>query len=144
MASELTLLNQKQIGSLMRRCIRLAQKAPVDFFYIKKLKGCQGLWYPERTENDPMDSGRFHDKKHIILDPRRGFIGTLIHELIHELEPDWTERQVLYADSRCVNCASLHLILKLLKVVVDKVYKREAQKIKKKFPKRNTEIKASN
>ncbi len=132
MASDLILLDQKQIGSLVRRCIRLAQKVPANFFHVKKLKGCQGLWYPSREPEHSTDSIRIHDGKHIILDPRKGFIGTLIHELIHELEPSWTEKQVVYADSRCINHASLHLILKLLKVFVDKVYKREAQKLKKK------------
>lgn len=39
-----------------------------------------------------------HPKAVIYIDPRqkpRQYLGTLIHEKIHHLEPDWNERKVL-------------------------------------------------
>lgn len=134
MASDLILLDSKGINRLLRRCIGLVQTKPSNFFHIKKLKS-HGLRVHSKEENIPL-SNRIHDDEYVVVDQRGEFVGAIIHELIHVLEPTWTERQVEYAESRIQNRASLYLILKLVKSFVDVIYKRESAKIKKKKPHR--------
>ncbi len=84
-------------------CIRTREKG---FFCLKKLRGVHG--YCE------WDDG-------IILDYRKDFIPTIIHECIHFIEPDWSEAQVCYAEKRVVNALQEQDIIDLLKIFIKKL-----------------------
>jgi hypothetical protein len=93
-------LSKKDSLKLYNKIIHLIKKSNLDFFKLKKLKGVMG--YCE------WDDG-------IIIDYRKEFIPTLIHECIHFLEPTWSETQVLYAEKRVVNSITPNQVIKLLK-----------------------------
>lgn len=73
---------------------------------LKKLKGVHGYcdW----------DDG-------ILLDYRKDLIPTIVHECIHYIEPNWSEAQVMYAESRVINTMSQDDITKLLMFFVKKL-----------------------
>jgi hypothetical protein len=65
----------------------------------------------------------------IEIDPRTNLISTAYHECVHYLFPDWSETQVLYAESRLINSLSVLDITFFLKHLAIKLYKGEVQKI---------------
>lgn len=105
-------MTKKDVDILMGRCIKLVQRKPPEFFNMKKLRGAWGYCYWISLE----------------MDPRRAFISTSIHECVHYLEPDWSESQVLYAESRIINRADFFDIAKFLKYLSTALYKNELRK----------------
>jgi hypothetical protein len=67
------------------------------------------------------------------IDHRRDILRTAYHECVHYLYPDWSETQVLYAESRLINSLSILDITKFLKYLAIKLYKGE---LIKKFTKK--------
>lgn len=88
------------------KIIEFIKKQKKGFFVMKKLKGVHGYcnW----------DEG-------IVIDYRKEFIPTIIHECIHCIEFDWTEHQVLYVEKRIINTVSEDDISKLLMYFVKKL-----------------------
>ena len=97
-------LSNKESLILFYRIIRLLKKSDRGFFKIKKLKGAMG--YCEWEDG-------------ILIDYRREFIPTIIHECIHFLEPQWNETQVLYAEKRIINTINVEQIKNILKLFLD-------------------------
>lgn len=91
---------------LFERIIACIRKQKKGFFSFKKLKGAHG--YCEWEEG-------------IVLDYRKELIPTIIHECIHFLEPDWSESQVMYAESRVINSITEDDIIRLLLFFVKKL-----------------------
>lgn len=94
-------LSKIECNKLYNSIIVLIKKSDSKFFKLKKLKGAMG--YCEWEVG-------------ILLDYRREFIATLIHECIHYLRPAWPESQVLYAEKRIINTITIKQIIKLIKV----------------------------
>jgi hypothetical protein len=92
-------LTKEQSLELFERVITTVKKQKRGFFTFKKLKGAHG--YCEWEDG-------------IILDYRKDLIPTIIHECIHYMEPDWSEAQVMYAESRVVNCIKEDDVVRLL------------------------------
>lgn len=84
-------------------CIRKQKKG---YFTLKKLRGAHG--YCDWEEG-------------IVIDYRKEFIPTLVHECIHLLEPDWSERQVMYAEKRVMNAISEGDVIHLLLLITRKL-----------------------
>lgn len=99
-------LTKVDCNKIFKRVIRLIETSDLKFFKLKKLKGIMG--YCE-WENG------------IGLDYRRELIPTLVHECIHFLYPKWSETQVLYAEKRVINSATIKQVIKLIKVFSDKL-----------------------
>jgi len=122
-------LSQKEVDAILQKCINLARRKPPEFFSLKKMKKYMGLY----------------NVSDIVVDPRRDFIGTAIHECIHHIYPNWSETQVLYAESRILNSGDLFDIARFLKYLSLKIYKTESQKYtqkkKKKKPHKPLKIK---
>lgn len=66
---------------LFERVLDCIKKQERGFFILKKLRGAHG--YCDWEDG-------------ILLDYRRDFISTIVHECIHFIEPDWSEKRVLY------------------------------------------------
>ncbi len=113
-------LGKVQIQKLYDRCLSLVRRKPPEFFLFKKMRKWNG-------------SCNWTD---IELDPRRDFISTAYHECIHYVEPDWSETQVLYAESRMRNALSYLDQAKFLKNISIKLYKSERQRQTLDKPKR--------
>lgn len=111
-------LTKKQLTQIHNRCLNLVRRKPVEFFIFKKMKKYEG-------------SCNWTD---IEIDPRTNLLSTAYHECVHYLYPDWSETQVLYAESRLINCLSVLNITKFLKCLAIKLYMGELQK--NKFKKR--------
>ena len=100
-------LTKIECDVLFQKIIALIKKSKRGFFILKKLNdGAHGYcdW----------DDG-------IIIDYRRDFIPTIIHECIHFLEPEWTEKQVMYAESRVINNITDTEVIMLLMILVKKL-----------------------
>ena len=100
-------LNKNESLLLFQRIIDLIKKTKKGFFILRKLHdGAHGYcdW----------DDG-------IIIDYRRDFRPTIIHECIHFLEPDWSEKQVMYSESRVINNITDTEVIMLLMVLVKKL-----------------------
>jgi hypothetical protein len=118
-------LSVKEVKELYEKTLNLVKTKPPEFFNLRKMNGTVGLCYWSDIE----------------LDYRRDIISTAFHELIHYLFPDWTETDVIYAESRIINvCSSLEIAV-FMKHLSDKIYKNEIQKLtpdnSKKSKKRN-------
>ena len=84
-------------------CIKSQKKG---FFTLKKLKGLHG--YCDWEDG-------------IVLDYRKDFVATIVHECIHFIEPNWSEKQVCYSESRVMNSVKDDDIVRLLMFFVKKL-----------------------
>jgi hypothetical protein len=105
-------LGKVKIQNLYERCLNLVRRKPPEFFLFKKMRKWNG-------------SCNWTD---IEIDPRCDFISTAYHECIHYIEPDWSETQVLYAESRMRNVLSYFDQARFLKCISVKLYKSELQR----------------
>ena len=99
-------LSKEESLLLFERVVDAIRKQKKGFFVLKKLKGAHG--YCEWDEG-------------IVLDYRKEFIATIVHECIHLIEPDWNEAQVLYSESRILNTISEDDVVRLLLFFVKKL-----------------------
>lgn len=99
-------LSKEESLSLFERIVETIRKQKKGFFTLKKLKGVHG--YCEWEEG-------------IILDYRKEFIATIIHECIHFIEPDWSEAQVVYSESRVINTITEDDVIRLLMFFIKKL-----------------------
>ena len=81
--------------------------------------------------------GSTYDENVILVDYRREFVGTFLHELIHYLYPDQNETWVLYAEKRLLNFCSTFQIASFLKIISSKLYKSEMEREACVFAKQN-------
>jgi hypothetical protein len=123
-------LTKKDVKSVYNRCLSLVRRKPSEFFIFKKLKICGWCLYDEDV---------------VIIDHRKDMLRTAYHELIHYLYPDWSESQVIYAESRVVNGVSILDNARFLKMLSVKTYecalikeRRARRKKKYKNEARNT------
>jgi hypothetical protein len=106
-------LSKSEVQDLYTRALRLTKTKPPEFFNLRKMRGTVGLCY-------------FTD---IELDYRRDIIPTAFHELFHYLEPEWSETDIRYAESRVMNVCSALEIAVFMKHLSTKIYKCEMQKL---------------
>ena len=123
-------LTKKDVQTVYNRCLSLVRRKPAEFFIFKKLKICGWCLYDEDV---------------VIIDHRKDMLRTAYHELIHYLYPDWSESQVIYAESRVVNSMSILDNARFLKMLSVKTYecalikeRRARRKKKYKNEARNT------
>jgi hypothetical protein len=99
------------------------RRKPAEFFIFKKLKICGWCLYDEDV---------------VVIDHRKDMLRTAYHELVHYLYPDWSESQVIYAESRIVNGVTILDNARFLKMLSVKTYEsalikeRRARRKKKK------------
>jgi hypothetical protein len=105
-------LGKIKTKKLYNRCLNLARRKPPEFFSFKRMRGAHG--YCNWTDLEFNPSGEL--------------LATAYHECIHYLEPDWSETQVLYAESRVKNIVSYLDHALFLKHISSKLYKSELQK----------------
>jgi hypothetical protein len=108
-------LTKRQLNQIHNRCLNLIRRKPPTFFIFRKLSGYYGVC---DYENDVVE-----------LDPRRDVVRTAYHECVHYLYPNWSETQVLYAESRLINVLSVLDVALFLKYLSDKLYKSELKKV---------------
>lgn len=108
-------LTKKQLIQIHKKCINLIRRKPPTFFIFRKLGGYYG-------QCD-------YEKDVLEIDHRKDVIRTAYHECVHYLYPDWSETQVLYAESRLINTLSVLEITFFLKHLALKIYKGELQKL---------------
>ncbi len=123
-------LTKKDVKIVYNRCLSLVRRKPAEFFIFKKLKICGWCLYDEDA---------------VVIDHRKDMLRTAYHELIHYLYPDWSESQVIYAESRVVNGVSILDNARFLKMLSIKTYecalikeRRARRKKKYKNEARNT------
>ena len=118
------LFTKKDVQSVYNRCLSLVRRKPAEFFIFKKLKICGWCLYDEDV---------------VVIDHRKDMLRTAYHELIHYLYPDWSESQVIYAESRIVNGVTILDNARFLKMLSVKIYEsalikeRRARRKKKKY-----------
>jgi hypothetical protein len=64
----------------------------------------------------------------IELDYRKDIIPTAFHELFHCIHPEWSETDIIYAESRVINTCTPLEIATFLKHLADKIYANEMLK----------------
>jgi hypothetical protein len=99
-------LSNEEAIALFGRIIVCIKSQKKGFFVLKKLKGVHG-WCE-------WEDG-------VLIDYRKDFIPTIIHECIHLLEPNWSEYQVAYSEKRVINTISDDNVIKLLMLFVKKL-----------------------
>jgi hypothetical protein len=101
-------LTKNDVKAVYNRCLSLVRRKSPEFFIFKKLKICGWCLYEEDA---------------VIIDYRKDMLRTAYHELIHYLYPEWSESQVIYAESRVVNGMSVLDNARFLKFLSIKTYK---------------------
>ena len=76
------------VDKFIRRMYRVLDQRP-EIFVIKKMKKERGYC---------MD-----DKSEVAVDHRDEILSTLVHEMVHYLEPKWSEAKVLRAEKYIMN-----------------------------------------
>ena len=104
--AKITKIQKDEVELLFNRVLECIKDQERGYFVFKKLKGVHG--YCEWEDG-------------IFLDYRKDLIPTIIHECLHLLEPDWSEAQVLYTESRIINTVKEDDIIKLLMFFVKKL-----------------------
>lgn len=105
-------LTKQGVKDVYNRCLSLVRRKSPEFFIFKKLKICGWCLY---------------DQDAVVIDYRKDMLRTAYHELIHYLYPEWSETQVLYAESRVVNYMSVLDNARFLKFLSVKTYKSALQ-----------------
>jgi hypothetical protein len=85
-------ITKKFAAHIYKQCLNLIRRKPPEFLVFKKL-GIYG-WC-------------LYDEDVLLIDHRKDLLRTAYHECIHYLYPEWSETQVLYAESRVINVASI-------------------------------------
>lgn len=98
-------LDNKECIDLFEKIINCIKKQERGFFVLKKLRKVEG-WCE-------WDS--------VIIDYRKQFIPTIIHECLHLLHPEWSESQVYYSEKRIVNTISEDDVVQLLIIFIKKL-----------------------
>jgi len=106
-------LTSKDVKHIYDRCLSLVRRKPAEFVVFKKLKICGWCLY---------------DEDNVVIDHRKDMLRTAYHECIHYLFPDWSESQVVYAESRVVNGVSILDNARFLKHLAMKAYKSALQR----------------
>lgn len=106
-------LTKKDVQNVYSRCLSLVRRKPAEFVVFKKLKICGWCLYEDDT---------------VVIDHRKDMLRTAYHECIHYLFPEWSESQVIYAESRVVNSVSILDNIRFLKHLTAKAYKSALQK----------------
>lgn len=75
-------------------------------------------------------AGEIEGLRIIRLDPRKDCLPTLIHEVIHALEPDWTEEQVVTREDWLANRLTVNEWKVLLEILNSKINRAPAKKRK--------------
>lgn len=122
-------LNKSELQEMFDQIMRLIKRKPAGFFTIKKMRKFMGLCFYSAP-----NVASAYDENVILVDYRREFVGTFMHELVHYLYPDQSETWVLYVEKRLLNFCSTLQIATFLKVISDKLYKSE---ISRTFAKQN-------
>lgn len=106
-------LSAKDVKNVYDRCLSLVRRKPAEFVVFKKLKICGWCLYEDDT---------------VIIDHRKDMLRTAYHECIHYLFPEWSETQVIYAESRVVNGVTILENIRFLKHLTAKAYKSALQR----------------
>ena len=106
-------LSKSEITSLYEECLKLVKKKSAGFIIFTKLKIHGWCIY----EDDIIE-----------VDYRKDFARTLYHECVHYLYPDWSETQVIYAESRLINNIPVMDTLVFIKQVLDKICRGYSKK----------------
>jgi hypothetical protein len=117
-------LTKQDVKTVYNRCLSLVRRKPAEFFIFKKLKICGWCLYEEDA---------------VVIDHRKDMLRTAYHELIHYLYPDWSESQVIYAESRIVNGVTILDNARFLKILSVKTY--ECALIKERRARRKKKLK---
>lgn len=107
-------LKKEEIKKLYKDALLLVKNKPPEFFNLRKMRNAVGLCYWTDIE----------------LDYRRDIIPTAFHELFHYMNPEWSESDIRYAESRVINDCSPLEIATFLKHLADKLFKCELKKHK--------------
>lgn len=112
-------LNKQDLQEIYEKCMKLIKKMPPGFIIFTKLKNCGWCIYEEDV---------------IEIDYRKDLIRTAYHECVHYLYPDWTEKQVIYAESRLINNIPVLDTILFLKRILNKacIYAKQEQLTSKK------------
>lgn len=100
-------LNNEETLDLFSEVLKTIHKMPKGFLVLKKLKTVHG-WCHEEDD-------------YVEIDYRKEFILTVIHEVIHYIQPDWSESMVMYAEKRIINTITIDDVVYLLKAIVRKL-----------------------
>jgi hypothetical protein len=106
-------LTKKDVKNIYSRCLSLVRRKPAEFFIFKKLKICGWCLYDEDA---------------VVIDHRKDMLRTAYHEIVHYLFPEWSESQVVYAESRIVNGVTILDNARFLKHLSMKAYKCALQR----------------
>lgn len=98
-------LSKEESLTLFVSVLETIKQQKKGFFQLKKLRG---------------SVHGYCDWDEIVIDYRKEFIPTIIHEVIHLLNPDWCETNVLYAEKQILKNISIDDIICLLKIIAKK------------------------
>jgi hypothetical protein len=96
-------LDKNKLRYIFRRIIERIKEKEKGFFQIKKLKGYRGLWY-------------YGDM--IEIDYRKEVIPTIIHEVLHDLYENNTEKWVYQVESKISQILKTKDIINLLQAFI--------------------------
>lgn len=99
-------LSKEESLTLFVSILESIKKQKRGFFQLKKLRG---------------SVHGYCDWDEIVIDYKKEFIPTVIHEVIHLLNPEWCETNVIYAEKQVLKYISSDDIICLLKILVKKL-----------------------
>lgn len=94
---------KKEICQYVRKIHRFLNNSTKNTVIFKKHRGYRGMIHFEESE------------RLITLDPRDKVISTLVHEILHDMHPNWSETDILEMERKLINSMSNTQIKNILK-----------------------------
>lgn len=93
-------LDRKKLRYIFRRVLKRIEEKPKGFFKFRKMRGVRGLWwYGDLIE----------------IDHRKEIVPTVIHEVLHDLYQNNSEKWIFQVESKISQILHPKDIYKLLK-----------------------------
>lgn len=108
-------LDKKKLRYIFNKILDRINKKPNGFFEFSKLRGASGWWV----------SGDY-----ILLDHRDKLIPTIIHEALHDLYENNSEKWVLRVESKVVQILKPYDVFRLMKATLAKTVMDKPKNVK--------------
>jgi hypothetical protein len=116
MKNKKTMLSPRKLKNLKKKISKQRQKETYVFTrkFYKFLKSHSSQIFFRKLYGN--QSGNYdYETEDIIVDHRRDFLSTLIHEFLHHIHPDWSETKVLSTERRLINSLTPRQVRNILK-----------------------------
>lgn len=99
-------MDRKKLRYIFRRVLSRIKEKPKGFFKFRKMRGVRGLW---------------HCGDLIEIDHRKEIVPTIVHEVLHDLYDEKTEKWVYQVESKVSQILKPYDVFRLMSAIFSKL-----------------------